>query len=221
MSHSVLLRRGASVALQVSVEDAVRCLEQATSYFVEAGKLSMAARHYKEIGEMYEQAGEKENSLEYYRRAADLYETEESTSAANTCKLKVAQFAAELERYEEAVEIFEAVALASLDSNLLRYGAKGHLLNAGLCQLAQGDAGAVRDALGRYEAMDAGFPDTRECKLLENVVGAMEEGDVDVFQQHVYDYDSMTRLDPWKTSLLLKVKKLVETGGGGEEEDLC
>ena len=148
-------------------------------------------------------------------------QTEESTSAASSCKLKVAQFAAELERYPEAVEIFEAVALASLDSNLLRYGAKGHLLNAGLCRLAQGDAGAVRDALGRYEGMDAGFADTREYRLLESVTGAMEEADVDAFSQHVYDFDSMTRLDGWKTALLLKVKKLVQMGGGEEEEDLC
>ena len=52
----------------------MRCLEQAIAYFTESGKLSMAARHNKEIAEMYESGGEKENALEYYGRAAELYE---------------------------------------------------------------------------------------------------------------------------------------------------
>lgn len=35
------------------------------------------------------------------------------------------------------MQIFEDVARTSLDSNLLKYSAKGYLLNAGLCQLAR------------------------------------------------------------------------------------
>ena len=48
---------------------------------------------------------------------------------------QVAQFAAELERYGEAIEVYEAVARASVENNLLKYSAKGYLLNAGICQL--------------------------------------------------------------------------------------
>ena len=48
---------------------------------------------------------------------------------------QVAQFAAELERYSEAIEIYEGVARASVENNLLKYSAKGYLLNAGICQL--------------------------------------------------------------------------------------
>ena len=48
---------------------------------------------------------------------------------------QVAQFAAELERYGEAIDIYEGVARASVENNLLKYSAKGYLLNAGICQL--------------------------------------------------------------------------------------
>ena len=57
-------------------------------------------------------------------QAAELYEGEEQTSTSNTCKLKVAQFAAKMELYVKAVELFEAVAMASLDNNLLKYSVK-------------------------------------------------------------------------------------------------
>jgi hypothetical protein len=49
--------------------------------------------------------------------------------------LQVAQFSAELERYQPAIQIYEDVARTSMDSNLLKYSAKGYLLNAGICRL--------------------------------------------------------------------------------------
>ena len=60
---------------------------------------------------------------------------------------QVAQFAAELERYSEAIEIYEGVARASVDNNLLKYSAKGYLLNAGICQLCSARPGAHIDKL--------------------------------------------------------------------------
>lgn len=59
----------------------------------------------------------------------------------------MAQFAAELERYSEAIEVYEGVARASVDNNLLKYSAKGYLLNAGICQLCSARPGAHIDKL--------------------------------------------------------------------------
>ena len=49
--------------------------------------------------------------------------------------MQVAQFSAELERYQPAVAIYEDVARTSMDNNLLKYSAKGYLLCAGICWL--------------------------------------------------------------------------------------
>ena len=56
----------------------------------------------------------------------------------------MAQFAAELERYGEAVQIYEGVARQSVENNLLKYSAKGYLLNAGICQLCSAALPAER-----------------------------------------------------------------------------
>jgi len=47
----------------------------------------------------------------------------------------VAQFSAELGQYGEAISIYEDVAKRCVDNNLLKYSAKGYLLNAGICHL--------------------------------------------------------------------------------------
>lgn len=55
-------------------------------------------------------------------------------------------------RYQKAIQIYEEVARYSLNNNLLKYGARGHLLNAGICQLCKGDIVAINNALDKYQA---------------------------------------------------------------------
>lgn len=64
----------------------------------------------KEIAEIYDRAGDKQNAEIFYRQAADLFQGEEQKSEATKCLLNVAQYAAEAERYGEAVQIYEDVA---------------------------------------------------------------------------------------------------------------
>jgi len=54
-------------------------------------------------------------------------------------------------RYPKAIEIFEDIAQQSLNNNLLKYGVKGHLLNAGICHLCKGDVVAITNALDKYQ----------------------------------------------------------------------
>ena len=54
-------------------------------------------------------------------------------------------------RYPKAIEIYEEIARQSLNNNLLKYGVRGHLLNAGLCQLCKGDVVAITNSLERYQ----------------------------------------------------------------------
>ena len=46
-----------------------------------------------------------------YEQAADYYRGEESNSSANKCLLKVAQYQAQLEHYDKAIEIYEQVSV--------------------------------------------------------------------------------------------------------------
>lgn len=204
---------------KVNSAKALECMQNAVSIFTNIGRLSMAAKHLKDMAEIYEKEDNAEDALTFYQQAADLYAGEEVNSTSNQCKLKVAQFAAQLEQYPKAVEIYEEIAKSSLDSNLLRYSVKGYLLNAGLCHLATGDIVNIRNAIDKYQELDLSFSGTRECKFLQDLADAIEEGEVQKFTEVVYQFDSMTRLDPWKTTLLLRTKQNI-TAKEHEEDDL-
>ncbi|KAI7739876.1 hypothetical protein M8C21_031180 [Ambrosia artemisiifolia] len=202
---------------KTNTKECIACLEQALNVFMEIGRLSMSARYCKEIAELYEQEQNLEQAITYYDRAADLFQGEEVTTSANQCKQKIAQFSAQLEQYQKAINIYEEIARQSMNNNLLKYGVRGHLLNAGICQLCKGDVVAITNALERYQELDPTFSGTREYRLLADLAAALDEEDVVKFTDAVKEFDSMTKLDEWKTTLLLRVKLLLKAKE--EEED--
>jgi alpha-soluble NSF attachment protein len=61
-----------------------------------------------------------------------------------------------------------------------------------------------------FAQKDVTFPSTREAKFAHELMLACEEGDVERFTASVYQYDQVTKLDNWKTTILLRVKKALE-----------
>jgi hypothetical protein len=49
----------------------------------------------------------------------------------SACRLKIADFSAELGQYSKAVELYEEAAKRAVENNLLKFSARGYLLNAG------------------------------------------------------------------------------------------
>jgi len=198
-----------------NVSQAVQCMKQAIEFYTDEGRFSIAAKHQKELAELYESSSDLESAIAAYQLAADYYEGEGQSSSANTCLLKVALFSAQLERYDKAIQLYEQIAFASIDNNLLKWSVKDYLFRAGLCHLAKGDVVSAERALEKYTDTDATFSSQRECKFLQDVVTACKDYDVDAFTAAVVEFDSISKLDAWKTSVLLKIKKSIK-----EEEQL-
>jgi len=150
-----------------------------------------------------------EKAIVAYEQAAEWYQGEESKSAANNCLLKVALFAAQLEQYDKAIKIYEQIAIASIDVPLLRFSVKDYFFRAGLCHLCTGDQVGTNRALTKYNDLDPTFQSTKEAQFLKNIAAAVEAGDVETFTNHVVDFDNFMKLDNWKTSTLLKIKRSI------------
>lgn len=206
-----------AVLKKVNPKRAAELLLQGTKALVADGHFASAAKHQQDAGEMFEAEGDTENAVACLRTAAEYYEMENSTSRANTCMLKVAQLVADTGKYDEAIEIYEKVARAALDNNLLKFSVRGYLFNAFLCQLAKQDTVGASRALERYKELDATFANQRECKLCDAVLEACDNLDVDAFTRAVADFDSLTPLDAFRTHLLLQAKRMIENAGDSSQ----
>lgn len=77
-------------------------------------------------------------------------------------------------------------------------------MKAGICYLAMNDQVATQRALEQYRAIDTSFSQQREHQLLTDLEEAIEQNDGEAFSDKLFQYDSMSKLDNWKTTMLLR-----------------
>ncbi|MFH4978861.1 hypothetical protein AB6A40_005570 [Gnathostoma spinigerum] len=202
---------------KINPQQAVECLQKTAEIYTDMGRFNMAAKNHCAIAELYEsECPDMEQCMAHYQKAADYYKGEESRSSATKCLVKVAQYAAQLEQYKTAIQIFEEVAIWEADHPTLKYAAKNHFFQALLCHLCV-DLLDTQHALKRYEEISPSFADTREYKLIKDLILCLEEKNQEQFTDTVKAYDKISRLDQWHTLLLVKIKR---SCGEEEEDDL-
>jgi alpha-soluble NSF attachment protein len=95
----------------------------------------------------------------------------------------------------------------------MKWSVKDYFLKSGLCLLAVGDMVALNRGLEKYREMDPTFASTREHQLLVDLTEAVEQGDQEAFADKLFQYDQLSKLDKWKTTILLRVKNAIEEKG--------
>ncbi|ETE71227.1 Beta-soluble NSF attachment protein, partial [Ophiophagus hannah] len=194
-------------------------------FFSSQGRFTIAAKHHITIAEIYEsELVDIEKAVAHYEQSADYYKGEESnrqfimpfaSSSANKCLLKVAGYAAQLEQYQKAIEIFEQIGTGTMDNPLLKHSAKDYFFKAALCHFIVDELNA-KLALEKYEEMFPAFTDSRECKLLKKLLEAHEEQNCEAYTEAVKEFDSISRLDQWLTTMLLRIKKSIQGETDGD-----
>jgi alpha-soluble NSF attachment protein len=194
--------------------DAARCLDIAINHYTSKGNFRRAATHKQNLGEIYEtEIGDNKKAIESYQLAASWFESDNAEALSNKLLLKVADLAALDNDYYKAIENFEKVSASSVSNHLMKWSVKDYFLKAGLCHLAVGDQVSTNRALEKYRDMDPTFASTREHQLLVDLYEAVEAGEPDQFADKLFQYDQMSKLDKWKTTICLRIKNAIEEKG--------
>jgi len=194
--------------------DATRVLSSAIQHYISKGNFRRAATHQQNLAEVYEvEVGDIKKALEAYEKAAEWFESDNAEALANKHYLKVADLAAVEGDYYKAIGHYEKIAKSSVNNNLMKWSVKDYFLKAGICHLATNDLVAINRALESYRDIDPSFVSTREHQLLVDLVQAIEQSDQEAFTDKLFQFDQLSKLDKWKTTLLLRVKGNVEETG--------
>lgn len=191
---------------------AVQALGQTITHLTSSGRFRQAADREKEIAQIYQfELHDLRRACNSLERAADWYSQEDANAMANACFKDAADLHAELEEYPQAIQRYEQVADQSLTSALTKYSVKEYWLRACLCALAMKDSITAKRNIQKYMAQDPTFASTRECKFVNALIDAVQAEDQQAFTGCVVEYDQVTKLDNWKTPILLKIKRTIES----------
>jgi len=194
----------------------VECWDEAVDLYTDQGKFTNAAKVLKFKGEHLDADGDTEGAIQAYDTAADFHAGESAESQANGCRLLSAALYGLNENYKKAIEIYEKVGMDSLDNNLTKFNAKVYFFKAGLLTFATGDVVLAERNVTKYSDWDVGFTTQRENKLLMAILGSFQENDIDQFTQAVAEYDAISKLDNWTTTILLRIKTALKA----QDDDL-
>lgn len=201
---------------------AIESYTKAINIYNEAGRFQQAGKMLKEVGEIHEKNREFPAAVDALQQAAEFLQSENSTASANACFVKIATMISQDMNPPDlgrAAEIFERLGKSCMEKKLLQMNAKGYWLQAGLCHLAQGDTVGARNKQSEFMSEDYNFEDSREWRFLDQLIKANEDLDMESFSTHCYEYDQISKLDAWKTKMLLKIKRTIEAGAGVEEDE--
>ncbi|KAJ4484755.1 vesicular-fusion protein SEC17 [Lentinula edodes] len=194
---------------------AIQALTHTIIHLTKSGRFRQAADREKEIGQIHIQESQDiRKACESFERAGDWYAQEDATATANACYKDAADLHAEIDEFPHAIARYEQVADHSLTSALTKYSVKEYWLKAALCALAMNDPVSARRSMQKYCTQDATFPSTREAKFVNALIDAVQAGDPEAFTGAVVEFDQITKLDNWKTNILLKIKRGIQDEPG-------
>ena len=192
-----------------NLEKAVSTFQNIINYYNSQGKYNQSAKMNNEIGDMLKDE-DPAGAMTFYETAADLYHNDNppKKSNGNQCLLKVAEIlSVKIKDYKKAADIYEQLAVNSLETKLGAYSAKGHFFNSLLCHLATYDNVNTSIKFSQYVEKDYTFGNSREGDFIEKILKACDDFDADAFEEKCNLYDRISPMNPQMISILLLVKK--------------
>lgn len=190
------------MSLHLESDNAIQYYLIAIELFTDLGKFTRAADIYKEIAIIHEKDLHINECINYYQLAADLYETE-NLSTANHCFAKIAEHSVTLDKYSEAVKIYDKLINYYYKNNLLQWHIRDYFLKIVLSHLANNDLVSAKNAIVKYEDL---VISSDEYKFALKLITIIEEQDSENFLIEINKYQNIHNLEDLKVTLLARIQ---------------
>lgn len=201
---------------KVDVKKAGVMLGMAIQLNIENNRLGSAARLEREYAESLETDGQLEEAIVHFSKAMDYFIAEDQPQAAMGCRVKIAKIHGDLDHFDKCYELYEEIG-STYTEGPLKHQAKEYFVRALLCRLTEvttdnrtEKCAECNEAWESYKQIDIYLKNTRESEFCEQVLSAVDEDDVDKFDEAVALLNELRMLDEWKTHVLLVIKKNFE-----------
>ncbi|PTB67486.1 vesicle fusion protein [Trichoderma citrinoviride] len=194
-------------------EAAIRCRERAFALIQQSTSESKQTRmsRVKEIlGQIYEHdLKDLKRAREAYKEAAERLPKARELNA-NKLWTQYADLAALDGDYYGAIETYDRIINSMIGNGTMKWSLSTYCFKAGICHLATGDMVGTRRAVESYRQKDPEFSSQYKYKLLEDLCNAVDNHSQDEFSELLFQFDRTSRLEPWMTAILIKVKDSIE-----------
>ncbi|PTS73844.1 histidine kinase [Sphingomonas sp. HMWF008] len=133
LNGDLLLSRGGLMTAQADVAGALAAYQQAHDVFRSIGETRSQAISIVLIGVLYQEAGDFDNALKYFKQALDVYSADQQLlfsiyTNRGICLQELQKFSAAQAEFREALRVARALNSPNLEGQTLRNIARGQLM---------------------------------------------------------------------------------------------
>ncbi|KAH0787406.1 alpha-soluble NSF attachment protein 2 [Histomonas meleagridis] len=195
---------------------AIEAFRFASQIYRENSKATNAARLLVDAAKLFQDNGDLDSAIDTLTDAAQLYDDENQPIQAATQLAMIADLQSMKKDWLKAANSYKDVAERRMGDRLTQLAAGEYFTKAIACQMAGDDAVGAEKMLRDFVNLNPGWERTRECAMLQATLKAIDERDVEAFQNALAEYDQFKKLDNWMVTTFTEVKKLLEG-----EDDIC
>jgi len=146
-----------------------------------------------------------QNAIPLYISASEIYLKHNQIARFSDCAVRAARFCIQFEYYEVAIGLLEKVVTKNADNSLTKWANSEYLMNAMLIHILQNN---YDENISKYQEMlnHTYFLSVREGIFIKELQESIVKGDEKMYTDTVKGYDEITRLDPLKVTMLLRIK---------------
>ena len=197
--------------------------------YMRSNKSSQAAKLCVMMGEWRPSSGgrptedQKRDQETYFEKAMNFYRQEGSRSTANELRLKIVASKATNGDLEGAAKAYEQIGKEVLDDQLLRTTAQKHFFMSLLCLIGDLKSNNLTEQIDHLRRKFEAFQDldtqfnqyTQEYLLISGIIEALENEDVEKYEDAQEAYSEICAVDTLKARLLLQGKQALRAATEG------
>lgn len=204
-----------------NIDDALELIYQICDDISDKNKSKLYASYKKIALQIIQENKNIDKGIVLLEKSIAFFELHDYSSDFIECCKIIGRINANNNNYLEAIEYFERIVNYCTGINNLKYQSYNYLTDAMLCHIASGDIVSAEYNLNKYINIDYSFSAKREFGLINDIITCYKEANTTQFTVAVKNYDDIQKLDPWRVSLLLTIKKsITETFDKGNEFDI-
>lgn len=210
-----LYTKAATALKKVRPISSLKLYDRAQAEFCEVGKYELAGRAEEEKAMLNESERDMETAMACYQCAAKYYTADGSHHLANIVLEKAARImgcSVGERRYDKGALLYEELGRRKLENNLTKSDACNYFFKMGILLLATGPThyAVLEEKLLELASIDNVFDKSRQYAFLQHIMKSVGAGDLDLFADHVYYYDLVSKLDGWELDLLDIARQNIE-----------
>lgn len=194
------------------IEEAISILENnIENYYIDSGNFSKLGQLYQNIAnKLNENEETSDEIIKYYNKAAEMFEaSDKHVKDMTQCWNAIAKIYINDKNYKEAAVFFEKSGKEYTKSVLTKFSATGSFMDATLCFIAF-DPITAEGKYDVYTQMSPLFEGSREGKFCKAILENVKKEDIQEFTNICFDYDNITKLESWRMTTLLEIKRQLQ-----------